>query len=82
MLVALKMLLFRRRISQTKLSREIDIDPSRVSRLIRGQAKARACERRLISRFLEVRESEIFPSTRRARWRERRTGRGAEANTR
>lgn len=82
MLLGLKMLLFQRGISQARLSREIHLDPSRLSRLIHGQAKPRACERRRISQYLHVQESEVFPTTRGARWRARRTGRGAEANTR
>lgn len=82
MLVALKVLLFRQGISQAKLARESGIDPSRLSRLIRGELTARACERRRISQFLQMRESELFPTTRRARWRARRTGRGAETKTR
>jgi transcriptional regulator with XRE-family HTH domain len=69
MLVALKVLLFRRGISQAKLARESGIDPSRLSRLIHGEATARASERRRISNFLQVHESEIFLSIRRARWR-------------
>ncbi len=65
MLVQLKIVLLRRKISQIELARGIDRTASHVSRLMRGHVKARARDRRRIANFLGVSEKQLFPGRKR-----------------
>jgi len=67
MLIQLKLALLERGITQAELARGIRKTPARISRIIRERIKARARDRRLISRFLGVPQSKLFPRIRRAR---------------
>jgi transcriptional regulator with XRE-family HTH domain len=65
MLVRLKIVILRRGISQAKLAQAIGRTPAHVSRLIRGRVRVRARDRRRISGFLGVSETQLFPSRKR-----------------
>jgi transcriptional regulator with XRE-family HTH domain len=64
MLLRLKVAFLKKQVSQKDLCRKIGISETRLSRIIRGHARAHARERRLIARELGVREAEIFPRRR------------------
>jgi transcriptional regulator with XRE-family HTH domain len=79
MLLPLKIAILRRGISQAKLAQAIGRTPAHVSRLIRGHVKARARDRRRITHFLGVAESELFPcKIRQQQARRERPGRRAK----
>jgi len=70
MLLNLKIVLLRNKLSQKELAETIGVSESRLSRIVLGRIRPRACERQLIAERLGVRETELF----RRRYHKRASG--------